>query len=72
VSSSSIVIQGTALPNATITHDIPLAFDEHTIADAQGHWSFTETLSQGENKFLFRVGDDRSTEVTFTIFYVPV
>ena len=69
---SPIVIKGTASPNATITHDIPLNFDEHTIADAKGNWSFTENLNPGENKFVFRIGDDRSTEITLTVFYSPL
>lgn len=72
VSSSPIVIRGRAPAGSTITHDIPLGFDEHTIADANGRWSFSETLAPGENKFLFRIGDDRSTEVTLTITYSPV
>ena len=72
VSTNPIVIRGRAAPGSTITHDIPLGFDEHTIADALGRWSFNETLAQGENKFVFRIGDDRSTEVTLTITYSPV
>jgi len=58
-----------ASPNATITHDIPLWFDEHTIADATGLWSFSEALVPGENTFKFRVGDDSATEVTITVYY---
>jgi len=72
VSSSPVVIKGKAPPGSTITHDIPLGFDEHTTADAQGRWSFSESLAPGENKFVFRIGDDRSTEVTLTITFSPV
>jgi hypothetical protein len=72
VRSSPIVIKGKAPPGSTITHDIPLGFDEHTIADAQGRWSFSETLAPGDNKFVFRIGDDRSTEATLTITYSPL
>jgi hypothetical protein len=71
-SERSIVIRGRATPNATITHDIPLAFDEHAIADNRGRWSFTESLAPGENIFRFRVGDDRATEVTITVYCFPV
>jgi hypothetical protein len=71
-SEKQIVIRGFAPPNSTITHDIPLAFDEHTTADDRGRWSFTETLAEGENVFRFRVGDDRATEVTLTVYFVPV
>ena len=65
------MILGLAQPNATITHDIPNWFDEHTTADANGQWSFNEPLNEGQNTFKFRVGDDMSTEVTLTVFYVP-
>lgn len=65
------MIEGLAQPNATITHDIPNWFDEHTTADAEGHWSFSEPLNEGENTFRLRVGNDTSTEVTLTVFYVP-
>lgn len=68
---SSIVISGLAEPNATITRDVPLWFDEHAVADAAGQWSFTELLNIGENTFTFRVGDDTATAVTITVYYSP-
>jgi hypothetical protein len=67
----SIVISGLAQPNATITRDVPMWFDEHTLADFYGRWSFTEPLSEGENTFKFRVADDTATEVTLTVYYSP-
>jgi hypothetical protein len=66
-----VVISGLAQPGATITHDVPMWFDEHTTADGTGHWSFTEPLNVGENTFMFRVGDDTATEVTLTLYYAP-
>jgi hypothetical protein len=42
-------------------------FDEHTIADSAGRWSFALALNIGDNSFLFRAGDDRTTEITLTI-----
>jgi hypothetical protein len=71
VSERFVVIRGVAPPGAVITHDVPGWFDEHTIADRQGGWSFAESLSLGENTFRFRIGDDRSTEVRLTVFYSP-
>lgn len=71
-SSSSVVIEGFAQPGVTITHDIPNWFDEHTTADSQGRWMFTENLAQGQNTFKFRVADDMTTEVTVTVYYEPV
>jgi hypothetical protein len=70
-SEASIVISGLSQPNATITRDVPLWFDEHAIADGNGLWSFTEPLNIGENTFTFRVGDDTATAVTITVYYSP-
>ena len=64
---NSVVISGVGPPNATITHDVPMWFDEHTVADPNGRWSFIEPLNVGENTFLFRVADDTSTQVTLTV-----
>ena len=72
VHETSIQISGVAPPGATVTHDIPMWFDEHTIADGKGRWSFVENLAVGENKFMFRVGDDVASEVTITVFCAPV
>jgi hypothetical protein len=65
-----IVVYGLAAPGSTITRDIPLWFDEHTVADASGLWSFTLPLNIGENAFTFRVGDDVSTAQTLTVHCV--
>lgn len=65
-----IVVYGRAAPGSTITRDIPMWFDEHTIADANGLWSFTLGLNLGENVFTFRVGDDVSTVQTLTVHCV--
>jgi hypothetical protein len=70
-SDHSVVISGLTQPNVTITHDIPNWFDEHTTADSEGRWSFTESLAEGQNTFKFRVADDMTTEVTLTIYYQP-
>ena len=70
-SDHSVVISGLSQPGVTITHDIPNWFDEHTTADSQGRWSFTESLAEGQNTFKFRVADDMTTEVTLTIYYEP-
>jgi hypothetical protein len=67
----AIVIRGLTQPDATITRDVPMWFDEHTVADSAGRWSFIEPLNVGENTFTFRVGDDTATDVTITINYAP-
>lgn len=67
----SLLIRGLAQPGATITRDVPMWFDEHTVADSEGRWSFIEGLNIGQNTFMFRVGDDTATEVTLTVYYLP-
>jgi hypothetical protein len=69
--SSVIFVRGTAAPGATVTRDIPLWFDDHTIADASGHWSFAVQLGAGTNLLTFRIGDDASTAKTLTVYYAP-
>jgi len=64
----AIVVRGLAAPGTRVTRDVPLWFDEHTIADGAGNWSFALPLNIGENVFAFRVGDDVSTTQTLTIY----
>lgn len=69
LSDSFVIISGLAPPGAIITHDVPGWFDEHTVADRQGHWAFAESLRNGKNTFTFRIADDRATEVRLTVYY---
>lgn len=69
VRSRVINIVGTAPPGATITRDIPLWFDEHTTVRADGIWMLPVQLTKGENPLTIRIGDDRSTEIRFTVTY---
>ena len=66
-----ILVRGHAPPRTTITRDVSLWFDQHTVADADGHWSMEVPLSAGENRLTFRLGDDRSTEETITVTSDP-
>jgi len=66
-----VIVRGLAAPGTTVTRDVPMWFDEHTIADVAGRWSFVEPLNEGENTFKFRVADDTATEVTLTVYYSP-
>ena len=56
-----VIVRGLAAPGATVTRDVPMWFDEHTVADNAGRWSFVVQLAIGDNSFTFRVGDDAST-----------
>jgi hypothetical protein len=67
----AIVIRGLTQPGATVTREVPFWFDEHTVADGAGRWSFVESLNPGGNAFNFRVADDASTAVTLTVYYTP-
>lgn len=62
-----IVVRGLAPPGVTITRDIPLWFDEHSVAGATGGWSFAVKLEAGENTLKFRLGDDIGTTRTLTV-----
>ena len=62
-----VAVHGLAAPGTTITRDIPLWFDEHTIADSFGRWSFTLQLNIGDNSFTFRIGDDLTTAQTLLV-----
>jgi hypothetical protein len=64
-----VVVRGLAQPGATITRDIPFWFDDHVVADSAGRWSMAVNLAEGENRLVFRVGDDRSTERVLTLYY---
>jgi hypothetical protein len=66
-----ILVRGHAPPRSTVTRDVPLWFDQHVTADADGHWSMEVPLSVGENRLTFRLADDRTTEATITVTSDP-
>jgi hypothetical protein len=67
----NIIVRGLAPPGVTVTRDIPFWFDEHTVADANGRWSFAVSLRPGENLLTFRIGSDTATSRTITVHYQP-
>jgi hypothetical protein len=69
VADRAITVRGLSQPGATITQDIPLWPDNHTVADQFGQWSFVESLNPGWNALKFRVGDQYETAVTLNIYY---
>lgn len=71
VGTSSIQISGTAPGGARVVHDISLGPDQETTADASGAWQLVVDLKKGSNDLVFRIGDDRSTEVHINVTYVP-
>ena len=67
----AILVRGHAPPGTNVRRDVPLWFDQHTVTDADGHWSMEVPLSAGENRLTFRLGDDRSTDTTIIITSDP-
>jgi hypothetical protein len=71
VSVRDINMIGTAPPGSTVTRDIPMSFDDHTVTRSDGIWTLPVHLGDGENVLRLRIGDDRSTEQVVTVLYQP-
>jgi hypothetical protein len=71
VSAARIAVGGIAPAGARIVHDIPFGFDEEAIAAFDGSWQIVVALDEGANDIVFRIGDDSSTEVHFSLTYLP-
>lgn len=69
ISTRVINVIGNAPPGSTITRDIPMWFDDHTITRDDSIWMMSVQLGDGSNDLTFRIGDDRSTELHLTIVY---
>lgn len=65
----AVVVRGLAPPGVTVTRVVRFWFDERTVADASGRWSFAVSLSPGENVFTFRIGSDQATAKTITVYF---
>jgi hypothetical protein len=72
VHSATVTVSGTGPANEQIVRDIALAPDTTAIAGSDGTWSMQVDLSLGQNDLVFRVGDDRGTEVKVSLTYVKV
>jgi hypothetical protein len=55
----------------SITRDVSFGLDEHTTSDGTGHWAMRVGLKEGENKLVFRIGDDQSTRHEIRVTYTP-
>jgi hypothetical protein len=71
VATKDVNVIGTAPPGVTITHDVSFGLDDHTTADGTGHWAMRVGLKDGENKLVFRIGDDSSTRHEIRVTYTP-
>jgi hypothetical protein len=71
VATKDVNVIGTAPPGVTITQDISFGLDQHTTSDGTGHWAIRVGLKEGENKLVFRIGDDASTRKEIRVTYTP-
>ena len=71
VATKDVNVIGTAPPGVTITQDISFGLDQHTTSDGTGHWTIRVGLNEGENKLVFRIGDDSSTRKEIRVIYTP-
>jgi hypothetical protein len=69
VATKDVNVIGTAPPGVTITRDVSFGLDEHTTSDGTGHWAMRVGLNEGENKLVFRIGDDQSTRHEIRVVY---
>jgi len=71
VATKDVNVIGTAPPGVTITQDVSFGLDQHTASDGTGHWAMKVGLKDGENKLVFRIGDDASTRKEIRVTYTP-
>jgi hypothetical protein len=71
VATKDVNVIGMAPPGVTITQDISFGLDQHTTSDGTGHWAMRVGLKDGENKLIFRIGDDSSTRKEIRVTYTP-
>jgi hypothetical protein len=71
VATKDVNVIGTAPPGVTITQDVSFGLDQHTTSDGTGHWAMRVGLKDGENKLVFRIGDDASTRREIRVTYTP-
>ncbi len=69
VSTELVTVLGLGAADATVTQDINLAPDQHTVSDANGHWTLEVKLQSGANHLKFRIGDDESTAIGLTLTF---
>jgi hypothetical protein len=71
VATKDVNVIGTAPPGVTVTQDVSFGLDQHTTSDGTGHWALKVGLKDGENKLVFRIGDDASTRKEIRVSYTP-
>ena len=71
IATKDVTVIGLAPPGLKVTRDVSFGLDQHATADGTGHWAISVGLDEGQNDLVFRIGDDRSTELRLRVFYEP-
>jgi hypothetical protein len=71
IATKEVTVIGLAPPGLTVTRDVSFGLDQHGTADGTGHWAINVGLDEGQNDLVFRIGDDRSTELRVRVIYEP-
>jgi len=71
IHDQDINVVGTAPAGATVTHDVPMWFDDHVTVQPDGSWLMPVHLDPGQNVLRFRIGDDRATEIEVNVTVKP-
>lgn len=66
VTSSTVVVSGTAPDGADVVREVRFGRDEHVTANG-GRWSMEIVLDEGDNLLTFRLGDDEATSSTLLV-----
>jgi len=71
VATSPVAVGGKAPAGSRVVQDISFASDVEAIAGTDGRWQILAELKQGANDLVFRLGNDRSTELHLGLTYDP-
>jgi hypothetical protein len=69
--ASPIAVGGHAPSGARVVQDIAFAPDQDVIAASDGIWTLQVALQNGANDLVFRLGDDKATEVHLGVNFQP-
>ena len=69
VSASPVRVTGHAPAGSRVVRDVSLLSDDEVIANVDGTWAMEVELTEGANELVFRIGDDRSTQVKLGLTY---
>jgi hypothetical protein len=67
VSSSPVIVSGLAPAGSRVVRDVSLGFDESATVASDGRWTMSVDLDEGSTVLVFRLDDDRSTEVQLAV-----